>query len=391
MRIALVTETFLPSVDGVVTRLTHTVDWLADHGHELCVVAPDLGVSDYRGVPVLGVTAITWPFYRSRAWGTPAPRVARHLRDFKPDIVHVWQPALVGFPAVAACTRDRIPLVTSYHTDLASYLDYYGPVARLGRRLVMWYQRRENNLSPLTLVTSRAMQRKLAEMGVRGVSVLPRGVDLSARDPRFASDAMRAHLSGGDPTRPLVVYVGRVAAEKNLESLVPVMRAHPGWSLAIVGDGPALSHLKQAFAGTQTVFTGFMGGEDLSAAFASADAFAFPSTTETLGLVILEAQASGIPVVAAASPATVEQLHDGENGFVYDPSDPEALGRTLERVLSPAGEALARRVARTGLEEARQNGWEQASAAVYDAYEAVLAMYAQGWTPPRHPGRRPPR
>lgn len=389
MRIALVTETFLPSVDGVVTRMTHAVDWLVDHGHELCVVAPDLGVSDYRGVPVLGVKAVTWPFYRSRAWGTPSPRVARYLREFRPDVVHAWQPALVGFPAVAACTRGRVPLVTSYHTDLSSYLDYYGPVARLGRRLVEWYQRRENNLSPLTLVTSRAMQRKLEDMGVRGVSVLPRGVDLAMRDPRFASDGMRARLTGGRPERPLIVYVGRVAAEKNLESLLPVMRAHPDWSLAIVGDGPALSHLKQAFAGTPTTFTGFMGGEELAAAFASADVFAFPSTTETLGLVILESQASGTPVVAAASPATVEQLRDGENGLVYDPSDPGALGRALERLLSPSGGGLARRIAQAGIDEARQNGWERASAAVYDAYEATLALYAEGWEPPHRPGRRP--
>ena len=384
MRIALVTETFLPSVDGVVTRLTHTVDWLAEHGHDLCVVAPDLGVDDYRGVPVLGVKAITWPLYRSRPWGTPSPRVARHLGSFAPDIVHVWQPALVGMPAVAWCTHRGVPLVTSYHTDLSSYLDYYGPM-RAFRPLLDWYQRRENNLAPLTLVTSRAMRRKLGATGVRNVAVLPRGVDLAARDPRYADPRMRGRLTGGHPERPLLVYVGRVSAEKDLESLEPVIRSHPAWSLAVVGDGPALGKLKELFAGTQTVFTGFMGGEELSSAFASADAFVFPSTTETLGLVILESQASGTPVVAAASPATVEQIRDGDNGLVYDPRDPSALPSALERLL--ADRELSARIAERGLAEARENGWERASAAVYDAYETTLGMYADGWKPPHRPGR----
>lgn len=152
-----------------------------------------------------------------------------------------------------------------------------------------------------------------------------------------------------------------------------------------MGDGPALGKLKELFAGTQTVFTGFMGGEELSSAFASADAFVFPSTTETLGLVILESQASGTPVVAAASPATVEQIRDGDNGLVYDPRDPSALPSALERLL--ADRELSARIAERGLAEALENGWERASAAVYDAYETTLGMYADGWKPPHRPGR----
>lgn len=385
MRIALVTETFLPSVDGVVTRMTRTVDWLSAQGHDLCVIAPDLGVSDYNGVPVLGVPTITYPVYRSRPWGTPSPKVARYLRDFKPDIVHVWQPAVVGMPAVRACTRDRTPLITSYHTDLSSYLDYYGALKAL-RRPVVWYQRRENNLAPLTLVTSNAMYRKLSEAGFSGLTVLPRGVELAARDPRFASAAMRERLTSGHPERPLLVYVGRVAVEKNLDSLLPLVKAHPSWCLAVVGDGPALPHLRRQFAGTSTVFTGFMSGEELSCAFASGDVFVFPSTTETLGLVILEAQASGTPIVAAQSPATLEQIEHGDNGMVYDPADPSSLERCVTELLDDAD--LRARVRERGLACARGNDWASSSRAIYDAYERTLEIYADGWTPPRHPGRK---
>ncbi len=384
MRIALVTETFLASVDGVVSRRTLGMDWLASQGHELCVIAPDLGVHDYNGVPVLGVKAITWPIYRSRPWGTPSPRVARHLQAFGPDIVHVWQPDMVGLAAVQACTRLGLPLVTSYHTDTIAYLDYYGPLRAI-RRPGTWYERRLHNQAPLSLVTSNAMKKKLQARGVPNVAVLPRGVDLEGRDPRFADAAMRERLSAGRPERPLLIYVGRVAAEKNLASLEPVMRRHPEWSLAVVGDGPALESMRRLFAGTPTVFTGFLGGEELSRAFASADAFVFPSTTETLGLVILEAQASGLAVVAAASPATCEQIEDGVDGLVYDPKDEAALERALKGLLGD--EEARRRIAGAGRRIALTQGWDHASAALLDAYRLALSIYGAGWEPPAHPGR----
>ncbi len=385
MRVALVTETFLPSIDGVVTRLTRTLDWLIDHGHETLVVAPDLGVDEYRGARVAGVRAVTWPVYRSRPWGTPSPRVAAAVREFAPDLVHAWQPTLVGLWAVEECRRSGTPLVTSYHTDIASYLDYYGPM-RLLRRPIAWYERRSHNLAALTLVTSEAMRAKLATAGIERLRVLPRGVDAEARNPRFRDEGMRARLTGGRPEMPLAVYVGRVSAEKGLAGLVPVFRAHPEWALAVVGDGPELPSLRRALEGTGTVFTGFLGGEELSRAFASADAFVFPSTTETLGLVILEAMASGVPVVAAASPATLGQITDGVDGLVYDPRDEGALERALARVFGDP--ALAGAMRERGLAEARANSWESASAAVYEAYEEALGMYAAGWAPPRHPGRR---
>ena len=385
MKIALVTETFVPSVDGVVTRLTHGIDWLVTQGHELCVIAPDLGVPDYRGVAVHGVRAITWPVYRSRPWGIPSPQVARYLHAFAPDIVHVWQPDMIGLAAVEACTRNGWPLVTSYHTDTIAYLDYYGPLRAI-KRPGTWYERRLHNQAPLTLVTSRAMKARLQERGVPRVAVLPRGVDLSARDPRFSEQAMRTRLSGGHPERPLFIYVGRVAAEKGLASLEPVMRRHPEWSLAIVGDGPAFADMRRLFAGTATVFTGFMGGTELSQAFASADAFVFSSTTETLGLVILEAQASGLPVVAAKSPATCEQIANGVTGMVYDPATELGLDRALEDLLQDPARRNA--IAQAGRAVALGQSWEHASAALIDAYELTLGLYRAGWTPPAHPGRR---
>lgn len=387
MRIAYVTETFLPSIDGVVTRVTKALDWLQAAGHEVLVICPDLGVTSYGSSRVVGVRAVRYPLYRARPWGTPSAAISRAIDGFRPDVVHVWHPAVMGVRAVPHAERAGIPLITSYHTNVVRYLDYYGP-ARALRRPVLWAMRRLNNSSPVTLVTSRAMRASLTGLGFAGVEVLPRGVDLTARDPSFRDAATRARLTGGHPERPLLLFVGRVAAEKGLDALVPVMRAHPAWSLAIVGDGPDRARLEGLFAGTATTFTGFLRGEELSRAFASADVFVFPSTTETLGLVLLEAMASCLPVVAASSPATDEQMRGGACGVVYDPVAAGALEEALEQVVgSPA---LAARLRDAGLREASACGWDGASSALLGWYERTIALYRAGWRPPAHPGRPQP-
>jgi glycosyltransferase involved in cell wall biosynthesis len=388
MRIAYATETFLPSVDGVVTRMTHALDRLRELGHEVTIICPDLGCDAYRGFEVVGVPAVRYPVYRSRKWGTLDRSLVREtLLRVRPDVVHVWQPTMVGFAAVLEARRLRLPLVTSYHTNVDQYLRYYGAF-RVFSRPVMRLMRWLNNTSPITLVTSQSMMRYLGERGFSGLRVLPRGVDLAHRDPRFRDAQTRARLSGGRPEAPLLLYVGRISAEKGVSDLAPTMRAHPEWSLALVGDGPAMGACRRAFAGTHTTFTGFLTGDELSRAYASADCLVFPSRTETLGLVILESMASGVPVVAARSPATVEQVEDGRAGLVYDPDDPGALERCVSRVLLDRD--LAGRFVEEGLRQASLNGWDAASDALVDAYRDTVAAYREGWVEPRHPASPQP-
>lgn len=384
MRVLYATETFLPSVDGVVTRMTHALDRLAELGHEAAVVCPGLGVDSYRGFPVVGTLALRYPLYRSRKWGAPSPVVARAVRRFAPDVVHVWHPLLVGSAAVLACERKGVPLITSYHTNVDQYLACYG-AARVLTRPAMWLMRRLNNSSPITLVPSRAMSDYLGGRGFTGLRVLSRGVDLDARDPRYRDPGMRARLCAGDPDAPLLLFVGRVAPEKGLGSLEPLMRSHPEWRLAVVGDGPALPDLRRRFAGTKTTFTGFLRGEELSRAYASADAFLFPSVTETLGLVLLEAMASGLPVVAADSPATRDQVTPGVDCLLYDPADAASLERAVARLLGDPDLRGALRA--NGLAGARANGWQRASDALIDAYRDTIDAYEDGWARPRRPAR----
>ncbi len=371
MRIALVTETYLPSVDGVVTRLSHAVERFCELGHEVMVIAPDLGVHEHAGARVIGVRPWTLPFYKHRRFTLPSPRVDGMIRGFAPDVVHAAQPILLASSGAFAAHRQDIPLVASYHTHIPRYLDLY-PAWRWGKRPVWWQIRRNHALADINLATSETMRAELAQHGLQNLHTLRRGVDTTVHHPRFASDEMRERLSGGRPDRKLLVFVGRLAAEKEIQTLRPMLDRRDDVALAIVGDGPYRPELEEAFAGTGTVFPGFLRGAELASAFASCDAFVFPSVTETLGLVILEGMASGLPVIAARSGPTREQIADGETGLLYDAGDEASLDRQIDRLGDPE---LVERIRRAARREAEKHSWEAASDDLLRYYEMALETH----------------
>ena len=371
MKIAIVTETFLPSVDGVVTRLRHAVERFTDQGHEVMVIAPDLGVTEHHGARVVGIRPVTLPFYKHRRFTLPTPTVDGIIRGFHPDVVHAAQPILLASSGAYAAHRQRIPLVASYHTHIPRYLDLY-KAYRWGKRPVWWQIRRNHALADVNLATSESMKQELSEQGIHNLHVVRRGVDTETFHPRFASDAMRERLTQGHPEKKLLVFVGRLAAEKEIHRLRPMMDRRDDVALAIVGDGPFRRELEEMFAGTSTVFPGFMEGEELASAFASSDAFVFPSVTETLGLVILEGMASGLPVVAARSGPTLEQVTDGENGLLFDSGDEASLDRALERL---ADTELRSRIRTAARAEAEKFSWENASDDLLRYYEMAIELH----------------
>ncbi|MCT1655117.1 glycosyltransferase [Brachybacterium muris] len=371
MKIAIVTETFLPSVDGVVTRLRHAVERFTDQGHEVMVIAPDLGVTEHHGARVVGIRPVTLPFYKHRRFTLPTPTVDGIIRGFHPDVVHAAQPILLASSGAYAAHRQRIPLVASYHTHIPRYLDLY-KAYRWGKRPVWWQIKRNHALADVNLATSESMKQELSEQGIHNLHVVRRGVDTETFHPRFASDAMRERLTQGHPEKKLLVFVGRLAAEKEIHRLRPMMDRRDDVALAIVGDGPFRRELEEMFAGTSTVFPGFMEGEELASAFASSDAFVFPSVTETLGLVILEGMASGLPVVAARSGPTLEQVTDGENGLLFDSGDEASLERALERL---ADTELRSRIRTAARAEAEKFSWENASDDLLRYYEMAIELH----------------
>ncbi len=367
LRIAIITETFLPKIDGIVTRLCQTIRYLHAFGHAVLVVAPR-GVQEFEGVPVHGVSGFAFPLYPELKLAIPRPSLSKALEQFGPDLIHAVNPAVLGIAGFSYSASHRIPLIVSYHTHLPKYLQYY----RLGRLegLMWWGMRQGYNRADLTLATSQAMQTELGKQGIRRVQVWRRGVDTARFHPARASKEMRVRLTQGRPDDKLLLYVGRLSAEKEIERFRDVLSALPGVRLALVGDGPHRAALEKHFAGTPTHFAGFLRGDELATAFASGDAFFLPSRTETLGLVLLEAMAAGCPVVTTRSGGTSDIVEDGVTGYLCDPADPESEVEALRKLLfDDAHREEMRHRARL---DAERWGWAAATRQLEDYYHGVL-------------------
>jgi glycosyltransferase involved in cell wall biosynthesis len=368
MRIALFTETFLPKIDGIVTRLKHTVEHLQREGDEVLVFSPDGGLREYKGARIHGVSGMPLPLYPELKMAFPRPSIGKALEKFKPNLIHVVNPAILGLGGIYYAKTMNIPLVASYHTHLPQYLQHYGLGSLEG---LLWeLLKLAHNQARLNLCTSTAMVNELRDHGIERVDLWQRGVDTELFQPLLAARSMREKLSAGHPESPLLLYVGRVSAEKEIDLIKPVLEAIPGARLAIVGDGPHREALEAHFAGTNTNFVGYLQGLELASAFASADAFLFPSRTETLGLVLLEAMAAGCPVVAAASGGIPDIVTDGENGYLFDPTDEEGLIAATRRLLTAAEEReQLRQNARL---EAEKWGWSAATKQLQGFYRQIV-------------------
>ncbi|MBM7552593.1 glycosyltransferase [Thalassobacillus pellis] len=370
MKIAIITETFLPSTDGVVTRLKEAIKFLRKENNEVIVIAPDLGVKEYEGAIVEGVKTTRLPFYRSKEFSMPQRKVKELLTKHEPDIVHVVNPAFVGASGVYYANKLNLPLLASYHTHVPKYMDYYRLYPL--KPAVWWYFRKLHNFSDLNLCTSKAIQKELTDKNFPNVHVWDRGVDIEKYHPEYKNEDMRHRLTGGKPGNKLFVFVGRLAAEKEIHKLKPLLEQRSDISLALVGDGPVRKQLEETFAGTNTVFTGFLHGEELSQAFASGDAFIFPSVTETLGLVILEAMASGLPVIAAKSGPTMEQVVDEQTGLLYENENTDSL---LEAISKLENEELYKQLCENARAEAEKFSWQKPSEQILDFYYQTLKEY----------------
>ncbi len=369
MRIALFTETFLPKVDGIVTRLRHTVEHLQRNGDQVLIFSPDGGLTEYKGARIYGVSGFPLPWYPELKMALPRPAIGYELEKFQPDTIHVVNPAILGLAGIYYAKTMRVPLVASYHTHLPQYLHHYGWGILEG---LLWeFLKSAHNQARLNLCTSTAMMQELTSHGIERVDLWQRGVDTELFQPHLASQEMRRRLTQGHPDSPLLLYVGRLGAEKEIDRIKPVLEAIPNARLALVGDGPHRQALEKYFAGTPTNFVGYLTGVDLASAFASADAFIFPSRTETLGLVLLEAMAAGCPVVAARSGGIPDIVTDGVNGYLFDPADEEgAIAATIRLLAHQQERETLRENAR---KEAERWGWAAATRQLQNYYKAVIS------------------
>jgi glycosyltransferase involved in cell wall biosynthesis len=368
LRIALFTETFLPATDGVVTRLRYTIEELVRAGDEVLVFAPSGGPESYAGARVYGVPGVPFPPYPQIRLSPPYPGIGRALKRFDPDVIHVANPFVLGLGGVFYAWRLKAPLVASYHTNVAAYTRFY----KLGflENATRWWTRTLHNRAVLNLCTSEATLGYLLREGIKCVMLWPQGVDARRFRPDRASEEWRARLSSGRPDDKILLFVGRLALEKNIGQLRAVLREVPDARLAIVGDGPARRALEKEFWGTPTVFTGLLVGDDLANAYASADLFVFPSTTETLGMVMIEGLASGLPVVAARSGAAHEVVSEGKNGLLYEPGSDRELVAAVRHILGD--EARRGALGREARAAVAERSWETSTATLRGYYREAL-------------------
>jgi glycosyltransferase involved in cell wall biosynthesis len=359
MRIAVVSETWPPEVNGVARTAARFAEALRLRGHDLHVVRPRQGAGDCAGAGEFLVRGMPIPRYPNLRAGLPAKGRLERLWTFRrPDVVHIVTEGPLGWSALAAAQKLRLPVVSDFRTNFHDYSAHYG----LGflKRPIVAYLRKLHNRCAATLVPTEAMRARLTALGFERLRVIGRGVDTALFDP--ARRDARLHASWG---AVVALYVGRLAAEKNLAALAQP----PGARLVFVGDGPLHGELAARFP--QAVFAGTRSGTDLAAHYASGDLFLFPSLTETYGNVTLEAMASGLAVVAYDYAGAAAVIRHGVNGVLVPFGDAAAFAAQAAALV--AEPARARRLGENARREALGRGWDRVAAEL----EAVLAAAAQ--------------
>lgn len=377
MRVALFTETFLPKVDGIVTVICLLLDHLAKRGVDSVIVAPRLGdVPRYAQTRVISVPGVTLPLYPELKVGPPTLSTYRELKAFNPEIAHFFHPVVIGTGGLMMAGRLSIPKLASFHLDFAQMARHYRlgilrPAVNLATRLLF-------NAADYSLAPSRRVQREMQAIGVKNVGLWGRGVDAEKFNPRFRNADMRAALSDGHPDDVIMVYVGRLANEKRIENLRPVLENVPGTRLALVGDGPARAHLEQHFEGTPTRFMGYLQGDSLSQAYASADIFVFPSALETFGLVVTEAMAAGLPVVASRVGGVTDVVQEGKTGYTFEPDDIPALIDGVRKIA--ADRATMAQMGHDARAYAETQTWPAMMDEVITHYARLIEQHKKGRT-----------
>ncbi|KAG0567518.1 hypothetical protein KC19_7G140700 [Ceratodon purpureus] len=362
-------------ISGYKNRYQNFIRYLRELGDEVLVVTTHHGApAEFLGAKVVPSWSFGLPWYKAVPMSLAlSPRIYKEVKNFKPDIIHASSPGIMVIGALIISKLVGVPMVMAYHTHVPMYIPKY-TFAWLVKP--MWLVIKIlHRAADLTLVMSVALGKELRAAGAstaEQIRIWRRGVDSDSFHPRFRNAEMRNKITDGKPDTPTIVHVGRLGVEKNLDFLVQVLERIPEAKLVFVGDGPERPNLEKMFEGKNVHFTGMLTGEALSQAYASGDIFITPSETETLGFVVLEAMASGIPVVCARAggiPDIVNQ--DGVTGLLYTPGDLEdCVGKLKALIDSPE---LRDRIGAAGRREVEKFDWRASTKQVRnEEYSAAI-------------------
>lgn len=377
----MVEPTPFTHVSGYSNRFKEMLRYLSKAGDEVEILTCDENTPEKElptesfGYPIEHTQGFTFPLYKHIALSLDLPEMKglRILEKLKPDLIHVSSPGFMVFAAIFYARVLRIPLLMSYHTHVPVYSQNYMTWLPMGYEFSWFMVRLWHKRADLTLCTSPQIRDELIAHGVPRVDVWRKGIDTVRFDPKFRSDEMRSKMTDGNPDDFLMVYVGRLGNEKGLKRLKPVLERMPNARLCLVGGGPQTKELQQYFEGTNTIFTGQISGDDLSSAFASADVFVMPSDSETLGFVVLESMASGVPVVGANAGGIPSLITDGVDGYLVEPTDTDAYVDRLEKLSDTQHRTQMGKAARA---EAEKWSWEAATSVLRNVqYERAMINF----------------
>ena len=379
LRVAVVTETWPPEVNGVAATSARVVAELRDRGHELQVIRPrqnhEDGAAEEPGYAEVLMRGLPIPRYPQLKMGLPSRRSLLRLWGLqRPDVVHIVTEGPLGWSALQAAQALRLPVVSDFRTNFHAYSRHYG-VAWLQRPIV-GYLRKFHNRTACTMVPTDTLRSELQAEGFMNLRVVARGVDTQLFDPARRSEALRRSW-GVAPDQMVAMHVGRIAPEKNLETLIAAHAAmrqrDPRVKLVFVGDGPARAAMQQRCPDAH--FAGLQRGEELAAHYASADVFLFPSLTETYGNVLPEALASGLAVVAFDCAAAGQLVSHGHNGLLVKPGEGAEFCSTAARLAGHLAEA--RLLGAEGRHTALKLDWGRIAREVESEYLAAIDQAPQ--------------
>ncbi|MFT4263535.1 MAG: glycosyltransferase family 1 protein [Nocardioides sp.] len=367
LRVLVVTESFLPQINGVTNSVRRVLEHLETEGHEAAVVAPT-GPPEYAGAPVLRVRGASLPFYRDFRVGLETRRRLRAIfQRFGPDVIHVASPATLGYQAIKVAEEMGIPTVAIYQTDLVGFAERYPLLGHAGgARAAAALTRAIHTRVDRTLAPSTASLAQLDELGVGNTALWPRGVDTELFAPAKRDHRLRLQLGGGGET--IVGYVGRLAPEKEL-GLLQVIDEDPRYSLVLVGGGPEEERLRRLLPNAH--FLGVLHGERLASAYASLDIFVHTGRHETFCQSAQEALASGVPVVAPRQGGPIDVVDDLKSGYLYEPGSAPDLARYVRTL--HGNPRLARRMGRFGRARVEGRSWPAINALLVEQYRDVIA------------------
>ena len=369
MKIAYFTESLPPLTDGVSHTLSNLKQSLVDEGHDFLFFSPFTPeVDGWRG-KVMKIISLPFPLYPRYRFSLPAFHDLKPALDsFRPDIIHICSPFFLGMAAYRYAVQYNIPAVNSYHTRFVSYFKYYG--FRKMEWFGWWYLRRFYNRAAMNFVPSRSTIMELESRGFSRLALWERGIDTRRFSPSYVDHTLRQRWSPDG--QPIALFVGRLVKEKDIDVLLRsykiLKEKNINYKMVFVGDGPFRSEIAKAIP--DAILAGFLQGQELSAAYASADIFVFPSTTESFGNVVLEAAASGLPSIVSSEGGVKDVVHDGETGFLTIPRDTEDFASKLEILLS--NDILRTTFSAQALEYAFGKTWNAVNKVLLDAYEEII-------------------